>query len=177
MRKWGLMRPPLMHPPATSIGLPSFNGNRMLIRQPRRWLCSRILKHFITHLLHHILNSSASWKIKGYESMMDRQSNQKARCYCGMDKLDKNIKLKHIDFIENRANYRKFFVFTKAYVFKQGNYWSSVEIRVIMLIYTSTKSDLNRKTGKEKHFLPSPPIPNLSLNVKGSSCKMKADLY
>lgn len=33
-----------------------------------------------------------------------------------------NIKLKHTDFIENKANYRKFFVFTKAYVFKQGNY-------------------------------------------------------
>lgn len=87
-----------------------------------------------------------------------------------------NIKLKHPDFLDNGANYEIFFVFKKVYVFKQHNYWSSVEISVIMLIYTSTNSDLNRQTGKKKHFLPSPPTFNLLWNAKGYSCKIKADL-
>lgn len=46
----------------------------------------------------------------------------------------------------------------------------------VALIYIGTKSDLNRKSGKEKHFLLSPPIHDCTWYVKYASCKMKPDL-
>lgn len=78
-----------------------------------------MLKDF--EVFYHILNFSLSWRINRYESKMDKVIRKKD-VIAVWTNWTISIRLKHPDFIENRAHYRKFFVFSKVHVFKQGYY-------------------------------------------------------